>query len=305
MAISGTVPEIRVTGEFKMKKDVIKKVLGMLCCFVMLLSINVPVFAEGSEHTENEYIEQTEPQAEVSSEQDEPAPEGIPQNGPENTPQTEPENTPQTEPEEAAQPVEPQTETNIEQPTEPKQTEPAGIEQQEPPMVGESGQQRGGITWTLENGVLTISGEGAMVDYASASGCPWYSRRSEITSVVIGDQVTSIGRHAFEDCINITSLTIPSSVTRIGQSALKGCSSLGSLTIPFIGETKDGTENTHFGYIFGTLNYTNNSSYVPKSLKTVVITGGTRIDVLAFYNCGIERVTLPQSMKSIERYQTA
>jgi hypothetical protein len=64
------------------------------------------------------------------------------------------------------------------------------------------------LTWVLEKGTLTISGEGAMPDYAYASA-PWYSSRSSITTVVIEDGVTRIGNYAFADCSGLTSVTIP------------------------------------------------------------------------------------------------
>ena len=47
-----------------------------------------------------------------------------------------------------------------------------------------------------------------------------------LTSVVIGDSVTSIGDRAFEDCSSLTSIVIPDSVTSIGESAFYGCDSL-------------------------------------------------------------------------------
>ncbi len=55
---------------------------------------------------------------------------------------------------------------------------------------------------------------------------------TEMTSIVIPDSVTSIGRYAFRDCSLLTSITIPDSVTSIGDYAFYGCSSLTSITIP-------------------------------------------------------------------------
>ena len=55
------------------------------------------------------------------------------------------------------------------------------------------------VTWTLtDRGLLTISGTGAMADYASADSQPWYSYSSSITSAVIEKGVTRIGTHAFD-----------------------------------------------------------------------------------------------------------
>ncbi len=88
------------------------------------------------------------------------------------------------------------------------------------------------LTWTLDGeGTLTISGRGAMSNWSS-SNVPWYSYRSSIKSVIIGNGVTSIGNYAFTSCSSLTSVTIPNSVTSIGNSAFGGCTSLTSVTIP-------------------------------------------------------------------------
>ena len=87
------------------------------------------------------------------------------------------------------------------------------------------------LTWTLENGTLTISGTGEMENYQEDNYAPWYSSRSSITSVTISDGVTSIGNYAFYNCSSMTSVTIPNSVTSIGERAFFRCSSLTSVTI--------------------------------------------------------------------------
>ena len=52
------------------------------------------------------------------------------------------------------------------------------------------------------------------------------------TEVVIPDEVTSIGMHAFYNCSSLISVTIPEGVKKIGEGAFYGCSSLTSITIP-------------------------------------------------------------------------
>jgi len=53
-----------------------------------------------------------------------------------------------------------------------------------------------------------------------------------LTSVTIGNSVTSIGDYAFYGCSGLTSITIPNSVTSIGKYAFYYCSGLTSVTIP-------------------------------------------------------------------------
>ena len=88
------------------------------------------------------------------------------------------------------------------------------------------------LTWTLENGVLTISGTGDMAGFMGVGeegpegpndDCPWKAERSKITSVVISDGVTSIGEYAFTGCKNLSSISIPDSVVSIGDSAFERC----------------------------------------------------------------------------------
>ena len=116
--------------------------------------------------------------------------------------------------------------------------------------------------------------------------------------IVIPEGTEKIGAYAFSGCSGLTSVTIGNSVTSIGSGAFSGCSGLTSITIPFVGEKADGTGSTSFDYLFG--NYYDN---VPESLKEVIITGGTSIGDRAFYNCsGLTSITIPDSVTSIGEY---
>ena len=130
---------------------------------------------------------------------------------------------------------------------------------------------------------------------------------SNLKTVIISNDssVTSIGNSAFSGCNGLKSVTIGDGVTSIGSSAFSGCNSLESITLPFIGAKLNGTENTHFGYIFGAGSYKENSKYVPSSLKTVNISNDssvTSIGSYAFYNCSeLTNVTIGNGVTSIYR----
>lgn len=113
-------------------------------------------------------------------------------------------------------------------------------------------------------------------------------------SVNINKNTKIIMSEAFYYYSELTSIEIPASVNYIGHSAFYNCSNLNSITLPFIGNIADGTDSANFSYIF---------NYVPSSLKTVKITGGTSVPHSAFYNCDrITSIELPKTITSIEDY---
>ncbi len=88
------------------------------------------------------------------------------------------------------------------------------------------------IAWEINDGVLTISGTGPMEDYASASDSPWYSRRSEVTKVVISEGITHIGARSFYNFTNTAEFEIGEDIENIGERAFQSCSSLRTIIIP-------------------------------------------------------------------------
>ena len=116
-----------------------------------------------------------------------------------------------------------------------------------------------------------------------------------LMNIEIPTSVTSIGSSAFSGCTGLTSIEIPTSVTSIGFGAFSDCTSVTSITLPFIG---NGSDETRFGYIFGTDN-----KYVPTSLKKVIITGGKSIGSSAFRGCtSLTSIEIPTSVTSIGSY---
>ena len=163
------------------------------------------------------------------------------------------------------------------------------------------------LTWTLNSeGVLTISGTGAMKEYDPYKA-PWYDSRSRVKSAVIADGVTSIGDYAFRDCYNLASVTIPDSVTSIDWSAFAGCASLTSVTIPGSVTSIGGaafSDCTSLTSVTIPDSVTSIGDYAFSdctSLTSVTIPNSvTSIGHDAFYNCAsLTSVMIPDSMTSI------
>lgn len=79
------------------------------------------------------------------------------------------------------------------------------------------------VTWELTNGVLTISGDGAMEDYTYDSPATWNAMKDSIMAVDVQDGVTRVSNYAFCDLENVTSVKLGPSVTEIGEAAFMKC----------------------------------------------------------------------------------
>ena len=130
-------------------------------------------------------------------------------------------------------------------------------------------------------------------------------RDKTVTRVVIpyacdGKAVTVVHQKAFRNQATLTEIVVPDSVTVIGNAAFQGCDSLEKLTLPFIGYSATEAIDVHFGYVFGAPNGPEQSPYIPKSLKTVVITGGNTISTSAFNGCkNLTSIEISEGIKSI------
>lgn len=108
-----------------------------------------------------------------------------------------------------------------------------------------------------------------------------------------GKPVTAIEADAFYGCTNLETVKVPDSVKSIGECAFYGCSNIVNLHIPFVGATPDGTENRHFGYIFGAYSYNSQIDLIPQELNSVTVTGDYDIPDYAFFDCnGVRRIYL-------------
>lgn len=92
----------------------------------------------------------------------------------------------------------------------------------------------GACNWIFygDKKTLTISGEGAMDNYTSASDVPWATCVPYINNVIVEDGVTNIGDYAFCDCSNLSTVYISADVQNIGNSAFENCTNLKSVILP-------------------------------------------------------------------------
>ncbi len=78
---------------------------------------------------------------------------------------------------------------------------------------------------------LTISGTGAMTNYNDLSERPWDGYASDIQTVVIGAGVTSIGRRAFQNCLNLATVTVYAPSCTLGDKAFAYCNNLANIYV--------------------------------------------------------------------------
>lgn len=166
---------------------------------------------------------------------------------------------------------------------------------------GYCGADNGGenLKWTLDNnGVLTISGSGAMKDYTWDENVrlDWYVRKKDIQSVVLDNRITHIGNYAFDKCTNIESVrytgytgnagvALPESVTTIGVHAFSDTGVTGTLKLPEHLTEIDSLAFYHCRKLNGELK-------LPDTVKEI---GG-----FAFNRCGFTgKLKLPASLENI------
>ena len=120
--------------------------------------------------------------------------------------------------------------------------------------------EKGTIQATFADGVLTFKGAGEMFDFQITmrdDERPWAAHAKEITSAVVEEGITYLGRFAYYGCENLTSVSLPASLTNIGSAAFYGCKSLTTITLPknlyefSTGTVPDGKGSTNMVGLFG------------------------------------------------------
>ena len=150
----------------------------------------------------------------------------------------------------------------------------------------------GPLRWEYNAGTntLSITGTGAMPNYASTNDQPWKAFQSGIKTVIIGDNVTTIGEHAFAACNALQNVTLGSCVQTIEVSAFGTCQALQSISFPASVTT------------IGKRAFLN-----CRVLQSVSFSDGlTTIGEGAFSDCVVlQSITLPASVTTIGEYAFA
>ena len=138
-------------------------------------------------------------------------------------------------------------------------------------------------TWAKSNSLTSVT----IGDGVTSIGSSAFEYCKALESVTIGNSVTNISNYAFAFCSGLTSIDIPSGVTNIGKSAFEGCSSLTSVNIPN-----------------GVTSISERAFRGCSGLTSVTIGNSvTSIGQGAFTSCrGLTSVTIPSSVTSISNW---
>ncbi|MGM9585614.1 MAG: leucine-rich repeat domain-containing protein [Faecousia sp.] len=93
--------------------------------------------------------------------------------------------------------------------------------------AGASGSCGEGLTWTLENYTLTVTGSGEMED-----GCPWADYKTKIENVVLTGGVTKVGADNFSGCDRLETVDFGDALVEIGDKAFYGCEDIVYIHLP-------------------------------------------------------------------------
>lgn len=159
------------------------------------------------------------------------------------------------------------------------------------PAVGDGSDD---LQWHLEDSdedgfddTLVVDGCSDMSSYIEKTDYPWYPYSNSVKNLVIGDNITAIGRNAFYEFENLENVTLGKNVIQIKSSAFEKCAKLVSIII---------SENVkEIGwYAFKDCSTLNN---------VILSDSVTIIGNSAFENCkALEKIKMSMNIESIGDY---
>lgn len=152
---------------------------------------------------------------------------------------------------------------------------------------------------------VTKIGDNVFYGCTSLESATWESREgigdgtfaecAGLTDLSISKELPSIGKEAFKNCESLESIVIPEATKTIASDAFDGCVNMQSIDVE---ET-----NTYFMSYDNAL-YTANGVTLyrcPQGARTIEVYDGTKmIGENAFYGCKLGKVTLPESVTTVE-----
>lgn len=100
------------------------------------------------------------------------------------------------------------------------------------------------LSWTVADGVLTITGHGDMYWYDMGTA-PWYPLRQNIHAAAVEEGVTGLSYCCFFYLTELQTVSLPGTLSSLGGMAFYGCRSLTELQIP--AEVSEIGENAFYG----------------------------------------------------------
>lgn len=111
-----------------------------------------------------------------------------------------------------------------------------------------------------------------------------FEGRTALKSIVLPDSVESIGNRAFAGCSNLTKVSLPENLQNMYEYAFYNCTALTSIKLP--------ASLHNVGYMtFGNCKLLKSIEF-PETEQT----DSLHLDSRSFSNCGLENVTIPQSV---------
>ncbi len=173
------------------------------------------------------------------------------------------------------------------------------------------------LSWTVDDGVLTISGHGEMYWYDMGSA-PWYPLRQSIRRAVVEEGVTglsyccffyltelrevslpgtlgSIGGMAFYGCRSLPEVQLPAEVYEIGEDAFYSCLSLSAIHVDADSSAYSDDEGVLYG---GTTLLCYPAARGGERYE--ILPGTEKVAVCAFSYSSLEEIRIPESVRSFD-----